>query len=125
MRLAFAALGWIAAACLGWNGWASARQASYWQGRAAEAQARVGSACAPVFGVWWIERTCPGIAGGALPAPLQALACPGRIRTWRGGQEAARARAEALGPGLSPLMLEEKGQAERELPIRWRAEVGR
>jgi len=123
LRIAFAALGWLVAAYLGWNGWAAGRRAAYWQGEADATRAKLGAACAPVYGVWWIERTCPGIAGWALPAPLQALACPGRVRTWRGDLEGTRARAEALGASSAVLLLEEKGPKERELPLKWRAEV--
>lgn len=96
----------------------------YWRGAAAGAKARVGAACSPVYGVWWIERSCTGWAA-YLPVKIQAVICPARIRAWRGGLEATHARAEALGPFTAALLLEERGPKERELPLRWRAEVGR
>ena len=123
-RWSWLVLGVVWVAFVAWALMDQEKQTDYWRGRAAAAEAKLGSACAPVFGVFWIERSCTGWAG-LLPAGVQSVVCPARIRAWRGDLEPTRARFEALGPNVSALMLEERGPKEREVALRWRAELSR
>lgn len=124
--LLLVACGWAAAAAA-WAACAHARrEAAHWQGRARAAEARVGAACLPVYGLWWVDRRCDGLVLGLLPTAAQALVCPARLQVYRSIDQAdVRARAQALGAGATPqpLVLEERGVRERVITLRWRAEI--
>jgi len=103
----------------------TAGEAAYWRERAEAA----GRACSPVYGLWWVERECPGLAGLLLPSAVRALVCPARIKVYRASAlERVVDRAARLPPGGGaplPVVLEERGASERELDLLWKAEIRR
>lgn len=122
---------WAVLTCAGWaTAWLVNRRAvereTVLAAAAQIAAEQVGLQCEPVFGAWWIERRCEGAAAW-LPRAVQELACPARVRAWRSTREEdLRKKLNELGPRAPGLLvLEERGVREKELDLRWQADIRR
>ena len=84
------------------------------------------SECGTVYGVFSLAWDCPPLIGSRLPDAVKPLACAPRIAAYRSASLGpVLQKVSAFQPGTAVLVLEEKGDREKALPLTWAPVIGR
>ena len=90
----------------------------------AEARAKAGAGCGTVYMAAWPDYSCSMMLK-ATPAALKPFLCESFTAVYRQPDSGrVRSKMDALGPGTPGLTYyEERGAAEKRIPISWKAEI--